>query len=299
MGVDIIQYRVRIGAFVATMSKRKHRVYKEKAYCRYVKGPNIHWRMFSTCIMLLCILGSYRLLLTVASNIQDKFLVSDMNMNMNTSTVCTVCNKQINNYQFLEKNDEKTLSYGTFTTYFEQRLLQSCDVELNPGPLADAAGDAAGVDKILEAIKCSESRLLNQIQSVKSDISYLKTEMIGVKEECLSAARDIKVIKGKQAHIEGTLTTINEEIYSINDKQENTRLDVEHLDNELQRKCLEIDQLKLDLDRLEQYCKRSSMRIFGLQPLEHENPDTIKEQIVNDVLKVACPDELWDQSAIK
>ena len=60
-----------------------------------------------------------------------------------------------------------------------------------------------------------------------------------------------------------------------------------------------IDKLENDIDRLEMFSKSDTMRVFGLPELIGENDETIRQHVVDSVLKVACPHTEWERDDIK
>ena len=68
------------------------------------------------------------------------------------------------------------------------------------------------------------------------------------------------------------------------------RLDINYLSDQLDFKSSIIENLDKDVEKLERYSTRDTIRVFGLAERVNERYDNIKQHVINSVLKVACPD---------
>ena len=83
------------------------------------------------------------------------------------------------------------------------------------------------------------------------------------------------------------------DIKSVIGENEVLRLDIDELYGRLEEKDTLIDKLDQDVDRLERYSRRDTIRVFGLKKRINESYDTIKQYVIDSVLKLACPDVEW------
>lgn len=96
-----------------------------------------------------------------------------------------------------------------FWISFQKRLLLAGDTEVNPGPINDERED-----KILKAIKDSESRLLGRMDRLDIKINNIKAEMNNVKQQFKISEDEMKLIKeeqSKQAYLLINLQSENEQ----------------------------------------------------------------------------------------
>ena len=75
-------------------------------------------------------------------------------------------------------------------------------------------------------------------------------------------------------------------------------MDIDELNDELERKSKTIETLDKDVDRLEAYSRRDTLRIFGLPEMVRESHESLKKNVITSVLNVACPDINWYQEHI-
>ena len=83
-------------------------------------------------------------------------------------------------------------------------------------------------------------------------------------------------------------------------KQDNEvlQLDVDELNNNLDTKTSIIEFLDLDVDKLESYSRRGTLRIFGLPEITNETYEHLKANFISTVLNIACPDIKWHKEDI-
>lgn len=83
------------------------------------------------------------------------------------------------------------------------------------------------------------------------------------------------------------------------DENERLQLDVEHLVHESDQKDDQIAKLENKLEILDRESRKHRMRIFGLKEEKSENERILKKRVLEDVLKIACPDEDWHRDENK
>lgn len=174
----------------------------------------------------------------------------------------------------------------------------SADVELNPGPLTDK-------DEVLREIRSSKDDLMGELKTVKHDIRTLTEDMDILKTsqtKLKSDVADVQIIQCKLETRIADLETSVDRLKHDNDalKQENEllQLDIDDLSDQVTAKTKLIDALDKDIDQLEAYSRRDTVRVFGLPEMLNESYETIKQYVIDSVLKVARPDINWSPDDI-
>ena len=256
---------------------------------------DIHLRIFATAFILTSILFICER--TLYYNLQNidcvqffgRILVSDQETHNGYTYM----------YAFSPMRSQNGLDtyYGTdfnAALFIGKRLLLlSADVELNPGPTNE------DTELLLNAIKTSENRLLGEIRSVKDDIAIIKTEIATVKEECVKTKLDVNKIKEEQLQTKQSMKCMNKDIKSLYDLREQMQLDIDQLNEDFQNKVDMMDKIDQDIDTLDARSRKDTIRIFGLEEVEQESYNDLRRNIVDQVFKIADPEESWETDDIK
>ncbi|MEW8547372.1 MAG: hypothetical protein AB2693_28010 [Candidatus Thiodiazotropha sp.] len=185
-----------------------------------------------------------------------------------------------------------TGTYANHYAGFQQRLLNlSQDIESNPGP-----GD---MEKILTAIQASEDRLLGEIRSVKSEIMSIKDDIVSIKNDQVKTKLEINSIKQSQIDMSSDIDELRNENKLLSELTEQMQLDIDFLSDSVDYKTKSIEQLEDDFDRLDARARSDTMRVFGLPVLHDETIENIRQHVIQNVLKVACPALNWESDDLK
>ena len=207
------------------------------------------------------------------------------------------CHITVYNANIICKTSLSTVSSGSvqlFNNYESlttRLLVLSSDVETNPGP--------SDMDMVLQAIQNSETKVLGEIRSVKSELTNLREELGFVKQKQTEDRRAIYQIQKTQSEQTEKISDHGRDINALYDLKHQMQLDIDHLNEVIENKSEIIDKLENDIDRLEMFSKSDTMRVFGLPELIGENDETIRQHVVDSVLKVACPHTEWERDDIK
>ncbi|MEW8547341.1 MAG: hypothetical protein AB2693_27855 [Candidatus Thiodiazotropha sp.] len=178
-----------------------------------------------------------------------------------------------------------------YNAYSQRLLILSSDVELNPGPLTDK-------DEILQAIRASKDDVLGELRTVQQDIRSIRAEVSVMKQDQTKLKSDVSDVQRIQSDLEIRITEAEREVNSLKQENETLRLDIDYLSDQLDFKASIIDDLDKDVERLERYSRRDTIRVFGLVERVNERYDNIKQYVIDSVLKVACPDTEWSEDDI-
>ena len=209
-----------------------------------------------------------------------------------TEMPCCQVHPSVNSFSDWHQTTTIPLNYECayqYNSYYERLLLLASDVELNPGPLTDK-------DEILQAISASKEDVLREMKMVKDDIFSIKQEVAGIRTEQRRVRSDISDIHQIQHELEVRITTLETNVKSLKrsnkrlqEENEILQLDVDEVIGELEKKSEIIDNLDNDIDRLEAYSRRDTLRVFGLPELANESYEMLKGYVISSVLNVACP----------
>lgn len=291
MGVDINVYRYRIGLFHLS---RKHDLSVKSMksskgtysrYNPYTKGSDIHFRVL-LCMMLFGIelIAGEGLILFVKMN-QNLLFTENCDWGYNL----TIDYPGIE-YRQMTVPFNYTLT-NQYNTYSQRLLILSSDVELNPGPLTDK-------DEILQAIRASKDDVLGELRTVQQDIRSIRAEVKAMKTDQTKLKSDVSDVQRIQSDLEIRITDAEYAVNSLKHENETLRLDIEYLSEQLDFKSSIIDNLDKDVEKLERYSRRDTIRVFGLVEIVNERYDNIKQYVIDSVLKVACPDIEWSDNDI-
>lgn len=289
--MDITVYRYRIGLFhlsrkheslVKNLSSSKC---KYPPYTPYTKGSDIHFRVL-ICMMLFGIeLIAGEGLILVGKMHQHLLFTEtcDWGYNFTIGYPDIECRQMTVPFNYTLTNQ--------YNTYSQRLLILSSDVELNPGPLTDK-------DEILQAIKSSKDDVLGELRTVQQDIRSIRAEVSAMKKDQTMLRSDVSDVQRIQSDLEIRITDVEQEVKGLKHDNETLRLDIDYLSDQLDFKSSIIDNLDKDVEKLERYSRRDTIRVFGLAERVNERYDNIKQYVINSVLKVACPDIEWSEDDI-
>ena len=178
--------------------------------------------------------------------------------------------------------------YGSF---FERQLLLSSDVELNPGPMTDK-------EEILGAIESSKRDVMMGLKTVENDILSIRADIRKIQFSQAQIETDLSNVKDKQSGFDARMKSLEKNMNMVIGENEVLRLDINELYDKLEEKDSLIQTLDQDVDRLERYSRRDTIRVFGLKERTNEIYATIKQYVIDSVLKRARPDVEWSEEDI-
>ena len=135
-------------------------------------------------------------------------------------------------------------------------LLLAYDVETNPGPTQ--------LDAILQAIRSSRNKVLEEVRSMKVDIRDIKTDLSNLKVENEQIKLNIKNVHERQSSLSELISSTNKSVDLLQDSSENILLDISHVNDLAEKNSASLELFEADLDRLNSAQISSNMRIFGL-----------------------------------
>lgn len=296
MGIDISTYRQRIGAFQSQLRPSKYRKFGklDKAkYSRFTSGSDLHFRV----LLMLTLIGAQVIIAEGLVLCARKY--NFVLFEVNCSYMCT--NYISNISSGLHRTTTIPFEHSNINQYscFSQRLLiLSSDIELNPGPLSDK-------DEILREIRASKADLIEEIKTVKHDIRSINKEVANMKRDQVQIKTDVSDIHLIQSNLEVRITDLEQDVdtlkqdkKTLQDDKETLQLDIEYLSDQLDRKTEIINNLDKDVEHLEAYSRRDTLRVFGLPETINETYENLKEYVISSVLKVACPHIDWSPEDI-
>ncbi|KAL4239903.1 hypothetical protein ACF0H5_000702 [Mactra antiquata] len=274
MGVDIGIYRSRIGLFMPRRKSYNSKRCKSK-YNPYSSTSDIHYRVFASCFINMTILFCvYGVLLahTWMKSIdiiyrEQNLMVDNMYHSVSPSITCSaLCDNQ----------DSSNLMFYDIAQY---KLMLSSDVETNPGP--------ADLETILDAIKQSEEKVLNQIMSVKSEITDIKNDISTIHKDHLKLQSEVNEIREKQASYEEILKSTHQHVDVLEEITENLRLDIDHVNNTAETHYDTLSRLTEEVERLNIKSISNNMRVFGLSVENISTYSDLVKYVLENVLKIA------------
>ena len=283
MGVDIVAYRCRIGLFNLCKRKGHDKPPKRKKFKQYsaeTSGSDVQFRVFAMCIIIGTQLILADLLLLAIRGYSSRLYEESDDYYRGLSEA---------SHGFKSVTTPYNMDSGCHYTYLglSQRLLMlSADVETNPGPVTDT-------ELLLQEIRSSKFELLEELKSVKSDIKLIKDEVAEIKLDNTVTKSNVAKLQSKQSDFETKLKDMEKELERVKQEKETMQLDIDALADDLDNKVEIINKLDNDIDQLEAYSRRDSVRVFGLPIQENENYETIKQYVIDEVLSVVRPDIPW------
>ena len=89
------------------------------------------------------------------------------------------------------------------------------------------------------------------------------------------------------------------DIKELHDLRHQMQLDIDQLNDDFHEKIDLLQQMENDIDVLTAKSRNDTMRIFGLEERGEESYNELRTQIIENVLKIACPEETWERDDIK
>ncbi|MEW8542875.1 MAG: hypothetical protein AB2693_05020 [Candidatus Thiodiazotropha sp.] len=295
MGIDIQLYRLRIGIFGPGRGYTPKSGDKNTEYQTHIKGPDIHYRMFATLFLL-------SVIMKISEHVYQQ--INSMNYQIDFSILVGheiyLCTGQIEFAQTYCRTGmfgtalfdyDSTYDLNNYSGFAQRLLLLSRDIESNPGP--------TDMDTILKAIQSSENKVLGEIRSVRSELASIKNDIATLKSDQIKTKLEINSMQQKQAGTANDVKNLQHDTQTLFSLKEQMQLDIDYLNEQIEQKEDTLNQLDKDIDRLEKYARADSLRIFGLPECTGESNENIREHVIRNVLKVACPSERWELDDIK
>ena len=256
MGTDLETFRCRSGLFRGGRHVRNCYV-RYSAYTPYDASTDIHYKTFACCAVMLVLLSccNYVRHTAEATNLNRMFT-------HDVSNECNMCfypgTLTINNMSY---NISQTL------------LLLAADVETNPGPTE--------LDAVITAIKTSESKILEEVRSIKVDISDIKNDLSALKLDNENMKIKMSNLHERQTDLAKLVSDANENIDQLNDNKENMTLDIEHINELAEHNTSKLEIFEEEIEKLQVAQLSSNIRIFGLLTQPEDSEQTVIKQIIN------------------
>jgi hypothetical protein len=300
MGIDINIYRSRIGHYYLSKLRSKLKLRQCKTKCKIQEHEdNIYFNLY-TALCLGLVLSTT---IFIAMHICGRLLYYTDN---------PVTENKLNIYsdfQLAEIKDTTLrkvhavgpLSYLSSTAdYIRLRLLLLAgDVELNPGPGPSNQGcdnKDVNLGDLMNALKSfeqrtsiSEERLLNEMKAVRSDVNSIKNEIAQIKTDCSQTREILNEVISEQATMKIELMNNRDEMNDVQSICENLQLDVNSINDSCERQRDLSEVLNERLEHIERDLIKNRARIFGLEDRQNETYEELKEKVLKQVLRVACP----------
>lgn len=253
-------------------------------YQAYIKGTDIHWRMF--------IIGLYLLVQTWAcvtfSNALQNLVSSGPISGFPVNTC--ICQVEVQHASVHCIYTKETMLPEVSNSFWSSKiLLCSGDIELNPGPVTDK-------EEILQAISASHDSISRELKSVKEDLFIMRNEIEGVKLACNEVKSKTESLDKNQALVNGQLQNIEHELDNLRGENHNLHLDIDALQQIVEDKNESLNECEDLVDKMEAQMIKNNVRVFGMVNLDPSS--NIKQLLVDNVLKVACPDSDWSTNLI-
>lgn len=275
MGTDIVLFRFRIGIF---KGGRGYTPSVKFRYNPFVNSNDIHYRVFSCCLVLLFITFEYSLVIK-----SKTWLVEILSSSEN---VCGIVLK----YGMVTMYDWCMLEHSCAYVSYSQRLLMlSMDIEENPGPT-----DTEQVLAAISELSSTNVNIMEQLVDLKSEIGSVKSVVDSVNSELSHIKNAVKVVEGKQLNLETKFNALEAENVNLQYMSEVINSDIASFSLNLESHDSRLERLEQQLDYFESVAKKNNLRIFGLPGDDQEGVSTLKSKIVNEVLKQACSAILKD-----
>ena len=290
MGVPLDIYRINIGRFGPGRGCSGERPSKQKynaqSWCK-----DIHLRVLVTALLLTGILAvcertlAYGLLNYELSSFvgPDVCGNSSNDINLLLAVSPTEIGSDIRNFICPDRQmvsfADLDISFHSNIHIHERLLLLAADVETNPGRTNE------DTEILLAAIAASETKLLEEIRSVKDDIAIIKSEIATVKADSIKTKREIENLKTDQSKTNDKVKTATTNVNTLYSLQDQMQLDIDQLNDDFQTKVDLIEKMEEDIDILDARSRTHTMRIFELEEIEHDSYTELRNNIVDNVLK--------------
>ena len=148
------------------------------------------------------------------------------------------------------------------------KLLQSGDIEINPGPEVD----------ILKAMESMKSELLDQLkftgEKLSCELHEVKTKQVELQKSCDG-------LQSKFANLHTSLDKVKSEVNEIKESEHINRLDLAAIGEKLDEVIDRLDNLENDVDDLEGRSRRDNVRFYGIAVEANETFADCKEKVVS------------------
>ena len=193
----------------------------------------------------------------------------------------------------LVTSPDTDMNYYSNEYICERLLVLSADVERNPGPSTDE------MDTILKAINDSEKRVLGEIRTVKNEMASIRSDLAAVKEDCVKTKLSFNQLNQNHLQTKTEVKDAKKDIKELYELKHQMQLDIDQLNDDFHDKMDLMQQLENDIDVLDAKSRNDMMRVFGLEQRGEESYNELRNNIVENVLKLACPEETWERDDIK
>ena len=208
-------------------------------------------------VLLTCCHQAVHAIKTVDSNL---FVTNDLCANRSVSNQINMC-----------KYPGTSTTNNMLVDISQTLLLLSADVETNPGPTE--------LDDIINAIKTSENNILEEVRSMKVDISDMKKDLSTLKLENENTKIKMSNLHERQTDLAKLVSDANENIDQLNENKENMTLDIEHINELAENNTSKLESFEQELEKLQVAQLSSNMRIFGLFTQPEDSEYTIIKQL--------------------
>ena len=280
MGIDLDLYRLRIGRFGPGRGYRATNTHQGSYDIpRSSDTPDICYRLLATYLVIGLVLIGCR----------ESMVFRDVTLSDIVRFASGIPSDVCVGYTGYDGNtmSDINLYVEEYAGFRERMLVLSADVETNPGPLSESE------QTLLNAIQASETRVLAEINDVKTNIDVMKNDFSEVKSECLKIKSDIDVVKSAQAKTDKQVKSLKTSMNNIQGVTETLQLDIDQMHENFETKVDLLADIEDELDRLDRENRKATMRIFGLPETINERSVDAKNIVTENVLKVACNDEEW------
>lgn len=292
MGIDIITYRARVGLF-----KGKGYIPKEK-YVKCCKSSSIHWRTLA-CMSVLLLISMEMLAIQTAS----ETLRTMTSANVNVLVRPFFYDIELENITMYRAHDSITstdaMSESTSNNINVIQLLLTCgDIESNPGPVSQDSEQRL-MESLSKLIITSENNLKIEMRNIQTQISEMRTEVQMLRKETETTKQDVIDLKQTNEKILAEVEVNKHDINSIVEKEENMQLDIDHLNEKVDKLDCAMENANERLEWFEREHIKQNMRVFNIPVDEGDNNKSLKQIIVDKVLKIANPKINWNQDDLK
>lgn len=289
MGTDITLYRVRIGFF---RGGRAYRIRQRPAHLaskQSCRSDDIHFRMFATLFVIFMILACCH---HTQAILQYLSTFSVLIKSYDTDRISKPTSYGTHWLMISHLGTDSTEVYTSIYMSYSQRLLElASDIELNPGPTTDTC-------KILEAIEESKTTMTKRIEQVMCEVTAVKTDLSSMKNDVSDIRSKVKNIEQDQVHFDSKFTCLDDKVDKLAHSTEMFDEDLASLAYNYEKQCDEINNLKIHLNNVERELIQNDIRIFGLNESPDENEESLKLKVLDEVLRVAYPNENYDSNPI-
>ncbi|KAH3839083.1 hypothetical protein DPMN_112505 [Dreissena polymorpha] len=306
MGVDITQYRIRIGGFTQPCARAPRRCNNEH-YNPCTQGTDVHFRTF-VCLLFVLGLYAYAQSFLIAKN--HAINLMDRNAQTHLPINFIYCTTDVH-------VSGGPVVYACLYQGFHQRILSLVsDVELNPGPTNGAShGDNTNrplspssfytgpymnpdTQYIVNTMAAYNKQTNDSIAVIGAEIQAVRHDMQWVKQELNDMNCKINNIEARQHSMGKHIQSVETKFDDIDIEHQKLRTEFEEVAHMLDRDSSDLCDITKRLENLEGAEIRNSFRIFGLQDDENETSDKTKLKFASDIYNVAYPNDSLQGDAL-